>query len=695
MLRAFASLFLLSAIAWPQTCVPTGPLRPADSITGTLDDGGCRLSDGSAFRLYILTLPTFGQLQFNVASDDFPATAILRDSQGRMVAGGAAISQTIEHGEYALLINSQSPGQFGSYSVTSAFTPEPNTLCRDIARIGPTAMLSGRLVSTSCRQQNNTPYDGYLISVLGSGALTVTLASPNFSGQVTIRDSEGRVAATDPISATAQVDGDNDYTVIVAGAGPEALGDYQLSAAFTPSDGETCRSQGALTGGQTVHGTIGQGSCAFGSSLLYQYYDLNVPADGLADLRVTPSADTDMLVAILDRYGRLVSQDLESGGIERPILRQQLSAGAYQALVISQTEGGQFSLLYNFYPGPAATCPALVLTSGAPQSGSLEGVSSCRGQNSMQDTYTFAIASPGTVDITLSSDDFDGSLLLMDGKNNNLTQNDASGNQNAHIVANLPAGSYSIAALSEDPGNYSIAYNFTPHTLAACPPPQTLGLSNGFIGVLGAASCAGPDGQPADWYQFTTASDSTVALFMTSTNINSYLTLTDAQGNVLRRDDDSYGDTDSMIVQWLPAGTYLLGASASGGSQSGQYQVDTLSVDGPRTPGCLPLDDLRTGTTQGSLYITSCQYRDDTFADVYRVQVVNSGILDVEMDSDSLDAYLVLTDPNGNVVDLDDDSAGGNNAHLTTSVDVGTYYLVAKSYVQQGYVTGPYVLIVK
>jgi len=171
--------------------------------------------------------------------------------------------------------------------------------------------------------------------------------------------------------------------------------------------------------------------------------------------------------------------------------------------------------------------------------------------------------------------------------------------------------------------------------------------------------------------------------------------LTDGQGNVLRRDDNSYGGTDSMIVQWLPAGTYMFNATASGGSQTGQYQVNILFAGGPRAPGCLPLDDLRTGTIQGSLYITSCQYSDDTFADVYTVQVLNAGNLDIEMDSDSLDSYLVLIDPNGNVVDFDDDSAGGNNALLTTPVDVGTYYLIAKSYVAQGYVTGPYVLIVR
>jgi hypothetical protein len=694
MLRILVSAFFVSTLVHAQTCVPMATMRPVDSIGGALTDGACQLSDGSVYDVYHLTLPTFGRLQLNVISNDFPASLYLRDSDGRAVASGVSIAQTIERGDYALLVNAQGPGQFGNYTLSSAFTQEPNTLCRSTTRIGPSATAAGHLVDTSCRQLNNLPYDGYLVSILGSGTLTVALASPNFSGTVTIRDGDGRVAASDPVSASAVVDGDNDYTIVVAGADPSSRGDYQISASFTPAEGETCRSQGALGSPQSVHGAIGDGSCRFSTTLIYQYYDLTVSQAGMADLRVVPASDTNMLVALLDQDGRLLAQDLESGGLEKPIVRQQVPPGKYTVLVIAQPTGGDYSLQYNFYPGPPATCPALNLTPGA-QSGALAGGSSCRTQDSLQDTYTFTTASPGTVDITLTSNDFDGSLLLMDGKNNNLSQSDGTDNQNAHIVANLPAGTYALGALSADPGNYTLNYSFTAHALAACPGPQNLALNSGYIGALGPNSCSGQDGQAVDWYQFDNPLDGTVALFMTSGNVDAYLTLLDPQGNPLRRDDNSYGGTDAMIVQWLPAGTYTFGASASGGSQSGQYRVDILSVGGARTPECQPISDLRTGTTQGTLYITSCQYSDDTFADVYRVEAMNSGTLDIEMDSASFDSYLILTDSNGNVIDFDDDSGGGNNARLTTPVDVGTYYLVAKPFVEQGYVVGPYVLIVR
>jgi hypothetical protein len=694
-LRVIASVILLSATSWGQTCVPVATLRPTDSVTSSLDESDCHLSDGSAFAGYNLTLPTFGQLTLNASSNDFPVSLILRDTFGRTMAQGAAIQQTIERGEYTLVVNAQAPGQLGAFTLTSTFTPEPNTLCRSITRVGPTQSISGHLADTSCRLLNNAPYDGYLVSMLGSGTLSVMLTSPNFSGLATVRADDGSALASDPVSISVPVDGDTDYTIVVTGADQSARGDYQLALTFTPADDETCRSQGALAGSQDVRGTIGDASCQFGTNLLFQYYDLPLTDPGLADLRVQPSGDMVTLLAILDQNGRLISQDLESGGLQKPILRQQLPPGYYTVLVISDTSGGSYTLQYRFNPGLPETCPVLNLTPGAPQSGTLAGTSSCRSPDSMQDVYRFSTNSPGTIDITLSSDDFNGSLLLKDAKDNNLTQSDGTDSQDAHVVADVGAGAYSLGVLSIDPGNYIVNYKFTPHALAPCPAPQTIDLNSGFIGILGSGPCRGPDGQAVDWYQFTAPSTGTAALFMTSTAVDSYLTLTDSQGTILRRDDNSYGGTDSLIVQWLPGQTYTFGASASGGSQSGRYRVDVLFSPGDRPAGCLPIGDLATGATQGSLGSTSCQYSDDTFADLYRLQVTTPGNLHIEMDSDSLDAYLYLLDDQGNVVDADDDSGGGTNALLTTQVDAGTYYVVAKPFVARGYVMGSYVLTVQ
>src|SRR5260370_11387188 len=342
MVRVCANLMVLSAIGWGQTCVPVAALRRVDSVTSSLSDGDCRLSDGSTFVEYVLTLPTFGQIQLNTSSSDFPVSLILRDASGRMVAGGATIQQTAERGEYMLVVNAQSPGQLGDFTLSSMFTTEPNTLCRNITRIGPTQLVSGRLVDTSCRLLNNAAYDGYLVSILGSGTLTVTLTSPNFSGLVIVRADDGTALASDPMSISIPVDGDTDYTILAAGADSSARGYYQLALTFTPALDEMCRSQGALAGSADIHGTIGDASCRFGANLLFEYFDLPLSGPGIADLRVAPSGDIVTLSAILDESGRLVSQDLQSGGLRKPHPRPPIPPGHASGPVTSRTPHGTY-----------------------------------------------------------------------------------------------------------------------------------------------------------------------------------------------------------------------------------------------------------------------------------------------------------------------------------------------------------------
>jgi len=214
--RFIPSFFLLSALTWGQTCVPVSTLRPVDSLSGSLGDGDCRLSDGSVRAEYVLTLPTFGQLQLNAASTDFDVTLFLRDAAGRKLESGPSIRRTIERGEYTAVVNALKPGQVGKFSLSSTFQPEPNTLCRDITRIGPGQTLSGQLLDSSCRLFNNAPYDGYRVTLFGAGTLDVALSSPNFSGLVTLRGDDGRALASDAAAISVRLSAARSDTLVAS-----------------------------------------------------------------------------------------------------------------------------------------------------------------------------------------------------------------------------------------------------------------------------------------------------------------------------------------------------------------------------------------------------------------------------------------------------------------------------------------------
>src|SRR5260370_42617472 len=74
---------------------PAAHILPAGTVSGSLDNTNCSLSDGTAYVPYRLDLPVRGQIQM-----DLNATAglilTLRDSSGTQVDSGTGIRRPIE-----------------------------------------------------------------------------------------------------------------------------------------------------------------------------------------------------------------------------------------------------------------------------------------------------------------------------------------------------------------------------------------------------------------------------------------------------------------------------------------------------------------------------------------------------------------------------------------------------------------------
>src|SRR5262249_36204603 len=157
----------------------------------------------------------------------------------------------------------------------------------------------------------------------------------------------------------------------------------------------------------------------------------------------------------------------------------------------------------------------------------------------------------------------------------------------ARLSADLPAGNYTVLAASGyGAGVYQLTGSFTAHDIPACAPPQTLDINGGYVQRLGASSCRGANGEPVDSYEFTLPSEAVTAMILTTQDFDGYLSLTDSAGAVLRSDDNSYGYTDPLMIQHLPAGTYRLAARAASGTAGGLYEVDVRTILGARPPFC-------------------------------------------------------------------------------------------------------------
>ena len=692
-MRLGFALVLGLSPAFAQVCVPARVL-PGSAISGALDSSSCRLSDGSAYASYRLDLPVRGQIQVSLPGSG--ASLILRDATGVGIASGSSILRAVEAGSYTLLVNGPAPaaGSSTAYSVQTAFTAEPHMLCTAFPSAGLSQAISGTLGASGCTMPDGSPYEAYLVNTFGAGTLTVSVSSTDFTPSLTVRDDEGFALASDAASVTIPADRDTQYRIVVSTA--DRTGSYQLTTRFVPDDGESCRAVKTFTDSASDSASITADSCTTtldsGDLIYYNYYFFTVPAAGLADVTAS-STDFGATLNLLDDGGNLLASDTLGAGPNQSEIRMQLTPGTYTAEVVSSiSAGGAYQFGYQFTPGVPQPCTLVSANPGDALAGSL-GASSCRTGAGLADLYSLNLAASGTLDVTLSSTAFSSLLAIRDAKDNLVVfDQDVEGLGVSHLTADLPAGAHTVvAAAAAGSGPYQVTSQFTAHAIAPCGYLQPLDINGGYIQRLGPASCRGANGQPVDLYQFTLPSDGVVAAFMTSSELDGFLTLTDSSGNYLRSDNNSYSVNDPLIVQFLPAGTYQLAASAAGSTVGGYYEVDLRNVPGPRPPFCTSKGQLASGSSINSaLTVAACQY-DGTFADIYQMALSADATIDLRLNSNDFDAYLVLLDAKGNVVDQDDDSGGNTNARLNRPLSAGTYYVVAKPFSDFTHV-GAYIL---
>ena len=297
-------------VLYAQSCVPARIL-PAATVSGTLDQSSCALSDGSAYSAYRLDLPVRGRIQISLSPGSADLTLILRDAAGVRTGSGLNIQQPVEAGSYTLLVNGRPGGQPGAYSIHSAFTATAGMLCSSFPSAGLNQAIDGVLGASGCTAPDGTPFEAYLLNTFGAGILTVSVSSSDFATALTVRGQDGQILASGPASISLLVDRDSQYQIVVAGGDTSGkAGAYQLTTSFKPAGAETCRAKMTMADSGKDNASITPDSCTttLGSGDLgfYNYYSITVPAAGLADVSVS-SQDFDPSLHLLDDGGNVLA----------------------------------------------------------------------------------------------------------------------------------------------------------------------------------------------------------------------------------------------------------------------------------------------------------------------------------------------------------------------------------------------------
>lgn len=200
--------------------------------------------------------------------------------------------------------------------------------------------------------------------------------------------------------------------------------------------------------------------------------------------------------------------------------------------------------------------------------------------------------------------------------------------------------------------------------------------------------------KPAKYHRLELNKGQRIQIDLKSKDFDAYVMIADRRGQVLDQNDDGGADGNSRLI-FTPreTGVYKLIATAFAGGKFGKYQLTVRSV--------LPDLKLRLGDRvevaqvgkewkkeKAVMTVEDKLTDEESQLDLGQVKVAKRFSLkmrrdekfQIELVSDDFDAYLLVLDEDGVVVDMDDDSGMGLDARVVfTAPKRATYSIVAGS----------------
>lgn len=285
--------------------------------------------------------------------------------------------------------------------------------------------------------------------------------------------------------------------------------------------------------------------------------------------------------------------------------------------------------------------------------------------------FFFKISTPSILEINLSSHHFDTFLSLVDAEDGKvLAENDdAADTLDSRIITSLEPGRYEIwaSAWSTDArGQFSLSIQEADLHLS-----DSFTLGEPYLGLLGGdvqpIQSTGRNGVPLRFQL-----DEPVALIasMSSEAFDSYLYLMDSRGRIILENDDASGifTLNSLIAANLEPGEYTLWASSYSPS-SGTFQLDT-SLGEFTQSGPIELNSTIEGVLTPQAEHSSTR---DTNILYYSFEVQEQTGVQIDLRSRDFDAYLLLEDGNGMLIEENDDNEHSLDSQISRVLLPGAY----------------------
>ena len=384
------------------------------------------------------------------------------------------------------------------------------------------------------------------------------------------------------------------------------------------------------------------------------------------------SSNSSMVSVSSDGYARAVGQD----GV---------------ATITATVDGVAGTARVGVLPSPCVTTQNIAV--GQSISGSLTSLSCNLSSGRFAIRYRLELAQATSVRIDLRSGAFDAYLYLTDLNGNTIeVDDDGAGGNDARIAGRLEAGSYIIWATTYYAGaTGSFTLSVTSEPAQPCNQAQAVRIGRSVDAYLSQLDCRLTYGQYADRYRLDLSATTTVLINMSSGAVDAFLMITDLNGNLIIRDDDSGGGSDAQIAVTLPRGSYIIWATSYDDGDRGGYRL-TVNYESPSN--CRSVRPIELGwSVSGYLDSQSCRMTKGQYAERWHLELNHARTVRMTMASSYVDSYLIVTDLKGRTIAFDDSSGGGYDAFLSLYLNPGTYIIWATTY--HSFEAGPYQLWVR
>ena len=284
--------------------------------------------------------------------------------------------------------------------------------------------------------------------------------------------------------------------------------------------------------------------------------------------------------------------------------------------------------------------------------------------------------------IDMASSAFDPYLALRDAEGFLLARDDDGGEGlAARLRVVLPhSGKYRLVATSINStarGWYTIAVSEWAAPDAPAP-GRVSAIAGGETktGLLEPGDEQAGDGPFQDRWTIEARSGQRLRVEMSSTDLDSYLTILGPDGAVVASNDDIGGGTDAAVNFTAQAAGRFTVLASSYGDQPGFGAYRLTAGEAPAalgTPGLTPLAD---GATAEGRLEEGDSVVGGGFVDVYAYTPARAGTITFDLRSAQFDAILSLEDESGMEIARDDDGGGGTDSRLVFEVVAGRRYLL-------------------